>query len=250
MPLRHLPDDRQMLAEFPFEHRKGVRTHLDGGQVQLQVEPRQLRGELRVVGQVREHLHGQGGGASASVDQEELLLRPDAPGAAPEHAPVQHLLQGREVGEQRLGEGPELVGLEVGADVVSAHALPSSRPSSRSMVGIVPTAPAENQGSALQRAFRLRLSTSAPAPGTPPSCPPAPGRRRRSGASWRPPGSTRGSPGARSSRPRGARAPGPRRARPCGCAARSPNCSRTCSSRSRSTPSGGGRRPRRTLRRP
>jgi hypothetical protein len=103
------PDRGQRPLQLAAQRGQGPAGQRRRGRVDLQVEPVQLQGEAGVAGVGQDGLV-LGQGAAVVVDQEQLELGPDGPGADPEPGPLQQLAEGRQAVLQPLGE-PGVVGV-------------------------------------------------------------------------------------------------------------------------------------------
>jgi len=92
-------------------------------EVELEVEPCQLGGEVGVVHRL-ENLGRERGRPPASIHQEELLLGADTTHVGLEEIILEHLLEGPHVLQEMLEEDPDLIGLRSFPYVLLSHFAP------------------------------------------------------------------------------------------------------------------------------
>jgi len=116
---RGVADARQRVAQRLLHLREAVGAEHEGVEVALEVEPRHLGRDARVLEAV-EDFERAGRGVPCVVDEHEFLLGADAADAGLDRAGVDHALEGAEVVEEPAHE-PRVLSRASGSDFPYAH---------------------------------------------------------------------------------------------------------------------------------
>ena len=117
-----LADLAEQLPDLPLHGAEAGAAEDQGIEVELEVESRELGGEVGVVHRF-EHLGGDGRRTPVGIDEKQLLFGPDASNIALEEIVVEHLLERTDIVQQVLEKDPYLFRLRLASDILFTHGL-------------------------------------------------------------------------------------------------------------------------------